>query len=389
MPVESVTEATLRKLRLANIRPYLEQHGWERRHVKHDVLAVFEKPSGSLDQILVPTNAEFDDFPEQMRNVVLKLAASERRSPEAVVNDLLSLDVDTLRFSVRSSATDRGALPLEEGLALIDGARKSLLAAACSVLAPANTYHPRMSRTEAEDLVRACELGQTEIGSYTVTIRCPMYASDLQLDTGAEVTEEVPFARRATETLWNSIDRLVTAIDQDDVDTALLPGDAGTRLTSNLCDALLKMQPSQETASLALSVAWAPSQPTRVVSASLVLRAEHFPVIATIGKQLRGQPDKRAAPFVAQVDELRGAIGEDGRRQGEVRLTVYHEDEAVKVRVNLDSDQYALADQAHMSGRYILVQGVLNRGPRISSMSELASIQTIEEPHGASQLPQI
>jgi hypothetical protein len=169
MSSETLTEATLKMLRLNQVRAYAERRGWQRVPTFRAVLEVFDRGGGSLEQLLVPTNPGLDDFAEQMQRVVVRLAQSEGRHPASVLEDLISLDVDTVRFSLRSPDAQRGTIPLEQGLDLIDGARRSLLAAACTVLAPNNPYHPRMSRGDAEDFIRACELGQTERGSYTVT----------------------------------------------------------------------------------------------------------------------------------------------------------------------------------------------------------------------------
>src|SRR5262249_8620665 len=162
-----------------------------------------------------PMNPDISDFAEMMQRVVQQLADDEGQRPASVLDDLLSLDVDTIRFSVRSPAADKGTLPLGQGLALLDGARRSLLAAACTVLAPASRYHRRMSRPKAEDFIDACEIGQTEKGSYTVTLRAPIGMAD-SAPNPAE-SADVPFARKATQTLAASVSRIAQAIDEDRV----------------------------------------------------------------------------------------------------------------------------------------------------------------------------
>jgi hypothetical protein len=370
---------SLSKLRLSDLRPYLEARGWSRTGEFQNALAVFGRGLGSLDQVLVPMNPGYEDFNARMQDAILKIADDEQRPLQAIIQDLLSSNVDTLRYSIRSSATDRGTLPLEQGLSLLEGARKSLLAAACTVLAPTATFHARMSRSDAEDFVQACELGQTEQGSYTLTLRCPMHA----LKSGDELPvpdNSPPFGRLATETLVASVSRLVNAIDHDHIDAVLQPNQEYGRVTANLCDALIKMQPDGEYASLSLAVSWAPSIHSRVPTNSVVIRGDHFSSISEISKQLRGSPISHAAPFVAIVDELRGAEqADDGRRCGEVRLTIYQEDEALRARANLNADQYAFAVEAHMRGSYVMVSGVLNRGPRLSYVADVVSIHELEQ----------
>lgn len=381
MASEQLPDATLRQLRLSHVRAYAERRGWWRGETFRDRVVIFGRRTNSLDQLLVPLNPDISDFTEMMLRVVQQLAADEGQSPARVLLDLLSLDVDTIRFSVRSPVTDRGTLPLEQGLALLDGARRSLLAAACSVLAPESRYHRRMSRTEAENFVDACEIGQTEKGSYTVTLRAPVGLTDSP--SAAVESVQVPFARKATQTLALSVARVAHAIDEDRVDSVLETPAGAAPVTANLCEALLKMQPERENSALAFSVSWAASFPAPNASGTVVLRNEHFPLINVMSHRLRGEVAPQAAEFIGHVDELRGELGDDGRRRGEVRLTVYHEDEAVKATADLNAEQYESAARAHMAGQRVVVRGVLNRGPRLSTLNGIVSFGALVQAIGA------
>ncbi len=375
MASDRLPEAGLKRLRLSHVRAYAERRGWQRAETFRNRVVIFGREAGSLDQLLVPMNPDTGDFTDLMQRVVQQLADEEGQRPASVLEDLLSLDVDTIRFSVRSPVTDRGTLPLEQGLALLDGARRSLLAAACTVLAPENRYHRRMSRTEAEDFMDACEIGQTEKGSYTVTLRAPVGLVDGPANTAESA--ETPFARRATQTLAASVARIAQAIDEDRVDSILETRPGAVPITANLCEALLKMQPQRENSALAFSVSWAASCPAPAASGPVVLRNENFPLINLMSHRLRGEVVPHAAEFIGHVDELRGELGNDGRRRGEVRLTLYQEDEAIKSSADLTADQYDSAASAHMSGRRVVIRGVLNRGPRLSVVNGVVSFELL------------
>jgi hypothetical protein len=383
---ETSMQANLRRLRLADIRAYVENRGWTRVKDFRGSLAVFKRGQ-NLDQLLVPMNPAYEDFAQKMGSAVRKIAESENRTLEAVLEDLFAGKVDILRFRIESQATARGTLPLEQGLSLLDGARRSLLSAACTVLAPKSIFHARLSRTEAEDFVDGCELGQTEEGSYTISVRCPIGANEAQPELEGEV--EIPFGRRATRTLVASINSLVEAIDEDRVGVVRSSWASDHMVTANLCEALVKMQPDTGNASLGVQVSWALSVPPPAnLARSVTVRSEHFPRIAEIGRELRGPATLEAAHFVAKVDVLCGSdVGPNGERQGEVRLSVYLEDEVIRARALLDSHTYALAAQAHMSNSYVVIRGLLTRGVRLSVLTELQSFEQLPEQLQAFQLP--
>ena len=368
----------VRRLRLSVLRPYLESRGWERASDYRGVLAVFRKGTDSVHQLLVPIRPEFDDFDEQMGTLISRIAQSEGRSERAVLQDISAAQVDTLRFRVISSRASGGTLPLEHGISLLEGARRSLLAAACTILSPGRTYHPRMSFTPAEEFVEACELGQTEEGSFTVVVRCPLQYSDEVIMGG-----DIPFTRKATDALFGSVSALVGAIEQDRLDSVMHAQVPSVRITSNLCDALLKMQPDAGIAGVELSVTWASSLPNLTSSSNAVtIRSEMFPRISDVGKFLRNPSGTQAARFLARVDVLRGSeIDPQGRRYGEVTLSIIlgEDDEIVRARAILDAQQYAFAVEAHMRNRYVVVTGIIDRSNRLSTVRDVTGFEITAE----------
>lgn len=379
MNQESTYLEGVRRLRLPMLRPYLESQGWKRSADYRGNLAIFEKSADSLNQLLVPIHPEFDDFEEQMGRVLAKLAESEGRSERSVLHDLYVSQMDTLRYRVQSPAASRGTLPLEQGISLLEGARRTLLAAACTVLSPQRTYHPRMSFSPAEEFVDTCELAQTEEGSFGIVVRCP-----LQFSEDESLAGDLPFARKATNTLFWSVSSLVRAIDSDRLESITTSPDySGVRLTANLCDALIKMQPDSEDASVALSVSWATALPNpHGFSNSVKIRSDLFPKIAEVSKHLRGPMAVKSAGFLARVDALCGAEMDGlGQRYGEVRLSVIlgEDDEIVRARALLDSEKYALADRAHMQNRYVVITGVLNRSSRLATVTGVTDFQLTSE----------
>jgi hypothetical protein len=139
------------------------------------------------------------------------------------------------------------------------------------------------------------------------------------------------------------------------------------------------MQPECEDGSIGVSVSWARSYPASIQGERVILRGEHFPYISRVGRQLRARIGLRREKFLAHVDELRGVMSAEGRRHGEVRLTVYHEDEAMKARVSLDPAQYAVALEAHVAGQYVLMTGALDRGPRVATLTDIAQFEVVEQ----------
>jgi hypothetical protein len=329
------------------------------------------RETGSLDQVLVPTDSQRPDFAERMFDVVERLARFEARSMGPILVDLLNFDADVLRYRVASSRAERGTIPLTQAIDLLDGARKSLLSAAHSALV-ARKHHPKLSRTEAVHLLDACQMGQTERGSFVVAISCPLHAVDQdQAGVGCDAS---PFARRATSILVKSLAELNNAIEEDRINSIV--DQVEPLVSANLCEALLKMRPADDDGALEFIPSWAPSTPMDEQSLlqSVTFSGDEFTSIEDVYRQLRPIEGPTAKPWIATIDKMLGTADDVGQREGEVMFTLFDDGEVLRARASLTAEQYEVAYRAHNPSRPLVVVGELSRGPRVSRLSNIVSI---------------
>lgn len=371
MSIETLPKEILQLIKPQQVRGYALAKGWQRVPGVNGEIALFNRPGGGWEQLIVPMNETLDDYARRLREVVENLAELESRPAAEVLNDLIAPDADILRYRVASPVTGRGSIPLLEGLRLLDGAKRSILASACTVVNPL-PHHPRMSRTEAQQLLNACHLGQSERGSYGVSILCPLQAVE-------QSSGSVPFARRTVSNLMRSLFRMVAAIEADLVPDLFKPLENEPVLSANLCEALLMMQPGKEDSFLDIHVSWATTlQPQVARPIGVRFKHEYFPIIEGISKRLRPAQAPAASLFVGNVDNLSGEPGADGRMQGEATLAVMYEEQMQMVRVDLPPDAWLTAHQALGTHGIVKFRGVLHRGTRthrVTGISEFARVE--------------
>ncbi|HLX61941.1 MAG TPA: hypothetical protein VKX17_11730 [Planctomycetota bacterium] len=373
----NTSESQFSKIVPQNVRDYAKSRGWARIETKQSNVAVYRSPiAGRYEQLVVPMDSTLDDYAERIADVVANLSRVEGRAPIDVANDLLTPDADTLRFANESLDADRGSIGILEGIQLLEGARRSILAAACSVLTPAQ-HHPRLSRAEADQLLKASRLNHTEQGSFVVAISCPLRA----VDSDHSLIEE-PFARRTTKLLARSVAKLVRAIENDKLDSIMEPSPNGPVVTSNLCEALLRMLPSRDDGGLRLSVSWSPVLPPdpETPREPIRIRKGYFKPIEELYERLRPKEGPKADFYVGTVETLNGALGDNNQRSGEVVLQLLYEEDLISVRCDLDAIQYRDADKAHMTGGVVVVRGILHRGGRIHRIQPVETFTVVSTP---------
>jgi len=357
------------------MKTYAQALGWQPVPGINGTIAVYHEPDAVLRQLVVPLEETFDDYAESVGNVVYKLAAFEKRTPMEVLNLLLLPPADVLRFRESSPDTETGTLHLDQAVSVLEGARRMLLVVAHSVLRP-QAYHPRLSRGEAEQFVRNCRLGQTERGSFTVTVACPL---DF---VSATLFEPDPFARRVTHGLFTQLTAIAEAADANQVDK-LADLTAYPYMSANLCEALLMLRPPGERSRLSVSVAWSKALPMPTSSrrdASVDLRQECFDAVEYLAPKLRKAPQPKEEPFVGFVDVLRGQPNADGKMAGEVVFSIVLDGgELLRARAELSPDDYQTAGDAHLHNEPVYIRGFLVRAPRSNRIDDVKGFKRLQE----------
>lgn len=368
-------EATLR-LSSLSVKRYLLAKGWERVDSKRADVGIFRRPDAEEAEALLPLSSDFADVGDAMARAVEEIARFEQRPAAQVLRDLLHPRADLLRFAVESRETADGGIGLEEGLALLSGSKKALLAAACSVKRP-QRFHPRMSLREAEAFVRACRLGQTEQGSFVATLECEIDVDDT---SPALLTGEVPepFGRKATTLLVRSVARVVDAIRTDDIGALTEPPEGAPIVSANLCEALVEIMTGPDDTALRIGSSWSPVLPApRDVPTSVRIEQHYRSVIDQVARALRPSVSPTPDLYIGKVDALQGEPGPDGRVQGEIVIAAQVEDEILKIRLDLGADDYQRAGDAHLKGLYVSVRGILRRGARIHRLEGVAEFTIV------------
>jgi hypothetical protein len=371
------------------VQQYALSKGWQRvPGVKGDI-AVYRRPESRKREVIIPQDRGFSDYALRMAEAISAFTDFEQidndhRTPQQVLNDLLLPAADILRFSLEGTPAQDGTVSLNEAVNLIGGARKALMASACTVIHP-QKFHPRMSRTETEQFINACRLGQTEQGSFVTTFICPLNAlpkEELPVSAPSDPSPKF-FTREVTQTLMFSLQQIVEAVKADQAALLLDPQRCNVFISANLCEALVELQPVAEETIVSVYPTWSRTiAPPPNAPGKVRFSKEYFPIIEDVARQLRPDPGLREAPYIiGWVDALDGKPGPDNRLQGLVTLEIPLEgmEKFIKARLDLTADDYEKAIKAHMARDMVRLAGVLHRGPRVSVIRNYREFENIDE----------
>ena len=311
----------------------------------------------SRPEIVLPRTDLLADYASVVSRLIGIFGEVTERDELAIYRDLVGADHDVVR--VRAVRTeDDGSVLLDEGVELVSQAREMLLAAACATRAPQPVYRAGANR-EATEYMKQVRLGQTEHGSFVVTLMAPVPPM-LQLildDSWSDISDE-PYERQVTRCLVRALEASRDAAERaHSGDGALAFEQAvGSGLSANLCDAVGKL--IEQSSGLEVSVSWARTRPTPERRTSILFSENDAGAFKEAARTFRAREPRPDVQLFGSVHKLtRG----EHEIEGQVTFKVDMDGRIQSVASVLDQSNYSVAIRAHEARNPVVVKGDLSR----------------------------
>jgi hypothetical protein len=356
-------ETTLSTIVPVDTAAYLRTHGWREAERTDLRCAVWVK---SLErdefEVLLPLDRGFRDYALRMAELLATLELVEKRSQLEILRDISTTFADVIRIRSQHEGSKDGSLSLAGGVSLVENARDLLLAAACATVSK-RAYFPTRKPDAAIQYIEKLRMGQTERGSFVMTIQSPVPpALQGALFPQEDLPEAAePFERRVTKTLMRAIAALREAADESAATGDIRPFREAVPLgvSANLCDALVGLQEGTDSDWLEIGMSWAPARrmAEEAIRSSIRIPRDVSPVLQEAGRVF-----KQVASF--EEITLQGFVTDlhrEDSRAGTITVSAVVEDRFRKVRIDLDPSDYDLAIAAHQKRLPVICEGDLVR----------------------------
>ena len=230
------------------------------------------------------------DYKTALYEACKTVAEYEKRSLEQLFLYLLNPGADILKIRIEKKEVEPGNILLDDAIGVYENAKKLLGAAAQDVLKPATLHQGRMD-TKITSFLSNCRFGQTEVGSYVISVICPMTEDDdgeiRRIELFEDKTEETNFTRQITRKVIRNIQKLKSRIDDGQYNLAETSKEDG--ISANFYEALLGMNLSQEGIRVDFIPEWAPCLKMEESLPQSISLTHHYyqPIHATV-TQLKG-----------------------------------------------------------------------------------------------------
>lgn len=346
----------MREIAPAALRAYALAQGWKRVESfgDHSDVYIFE----GAGEAILPGSASLADYARVVSDVIALFARTENRDELQVYRDLSTADQDVIRIRA-PEAEDDGSIKLEAGVELVTEARNLLLSAACSTTDPRRAYRAGRIK-EASEYIEKVRLGQTERGSFIVTLLSPVPpALEPTAPTLWPLPSDEPFERQVTRRLVDGLEAARDAIERANRGAQFSVFEEAVRrgVSANLCEAAASL--IERGHGLDVSVTWAQTRRAPEKRRSVVFTPSDADVLKEAARVFRDReprPDETLEGFIVKL-----ARNEPLEIDGRATLKTFVDEHPAAVRMDLPQDIYEEAVRAHEKGQAISIRGDLVR----------------------------
>lgn len=350
----------LKELRPLEIAAYLRSTGWTQQTSVEGKWTVWVKDDAY--EIVLPLQREFRDFALRMSEVLQLLEQVEGRSQLMIFNDLQTTGADIIRVRLVDPDLADGSISIDEYAKTAQQAREMMWAAACSAIQPKAVW-PARRPAQATDYLKGVRIGQSERGSYVLTIHSRV-APFLRSGQGVLDLEE-PFPRQVVGGLSHALNAMQRAAEQSAITGLQAFNDVIQEgVSANLCDAVTGLAGGslEHFRKVEISFSWSRSRPIAKPMPVLVsFQEDRMPFIAEAARLLRENSPIEGFDLQGPVVKLER---QEGQGKGRVTIFGFVEESPRKIAMWLEEPDYQMALEAHSKRQTISCSGTLKKAGR-------------------------
>ena len=333
---------------------YARTSGWAKVEPFGDHSDVYA--GTDLPEIILPRIPRLGDYHNVVFHLIKVFADVAEMDELALYRDLATSDRDVTRVSIPVDSPD-GTISINEGAGLASSARDMLLAAACALESPRPLYRPGANKV-ANEILQRTRFGQTEQGSFVVTLLSPIVPPLVQVPLMPTIeSNDDPVERKVAKRLMTALEATRRATERTiGGDTEAFSEAVPSGVSANLCEALVNLvEPFR---SLDVSTTWARTRPMGNARKLVSFSNDDAPILKEAARSFRSREPKPDIRLFGAVQRLKR---DESETDGTITLRASIEGRTQSVTAVLAQSDYHRAIEAHRKRLPVIVEGDLDR----------------------------
>ena len=323
-------------------------------------IKIFQKEKDSeLLQVKVPLEKSFNDYNEIMLQTCKTIAYFQNKSLEQTILELLNPLSDIIRVRINNNNIENGSILFEDAINLYDNAKKLISSTAMSLYSNSPLCKGKLPE-QVQHFIDNCRYGQTEIGSYVVSIVCPFLKETnnghIQLSLFSDEDECAhSITRKITKKLIKDLYNVKSTIDSGE-DLDKLINAPSNNININFLDALKNLNISAKDSHLEITTKWAPTiKPDENIQSFVSFTNDYYNPIKTKVDYYKNNIHHSELEIIGKIKSLSSEPVIEDRNSGIITVVALIDEKKRVLKIKLNKEHYQSAINAHKLGKYVKI----------------------------------
>lgn len=372
MKARIVDKVALEAINPSALRAYLEFQGWQKAEPYGQFSEVY---TSAGKELIIPVSKTIADYASAIGSALQFIAKVESRDDLAIYVDLIQADRDVIRVRA-PEADDDGSIGVDPGVEIVQDARNLIAAAASAALDPRRAYHVGKIQ-KVDEYMRRVRLGQTEHGSFVVTLLAPMppALSEAKQTSLWPSLEQEPYERQVTRVLTEALHSAHAALVESNRGHGIeaFSNAVSKGVSANLCEAVASIVDQANGADV--SVTWARTRPAPTRREQIVFDRADGEILREVARQFRLREPRRDERIIGYVIDLHR---EEDESAGRITIKALIDKKIRSLFIDLSPMDYNIALEAHKKQAPITLIGDLEPEGQRWRISDPREIQLLD-----------
>jgi len=341
---------------LKKLREYLLSKGWKVDKFDEALDKIKNDLDGEKFEILIPNKEDLLDYGRRINDLINSLGSIEGRSIEELFNDIINFGYDLISFKFKLDKDNIGTMPLEYAGTAMKRISDIIKFGACSELNPKSSY--KNPYNEAKNLVKNCELAQTEVGSFIINVRVPLDKTYISKeDKKEEYLKDL--GRRTIKRLiegFNEVEKI--NLSEEETFRKEYKETINKQICDSMSEILIKEDNKME---LEITAKWNPSKEIEknILSSIKIAPSKYFKKFKKMSVYLKKITEDEEATVFGQIVEMRRQE-EDSKKEKRL-VKIYDKKLKRNIYAWLEDENYKKACNSHRDKEEVTIKGILTQ----------------------------
>lgn len=328
---------------------YLLKKSWKKVDNKRSDIYIYQNTEdNNFYQVKLTTDKTYSDYYIAIYKTIKTIAQKENKTTQEIIENIINNNKKILKIRIKNNKITNGSIPLNYAVNLYTNIKKMLTATIIDMDTP-KIYHSGRINENVTQYLQNCRFGQTEVGSYVVTLVCPdsRFAQQSMFDC------EQNFGEKVIIKILNDVSYIKSYIDEKKNEENFFDERSDEKAISvNFLEALKALNLEQNNTELELFANLTNKKEYRVK-----ITNKYYNNISKMIKSFHKELDAKIT-LVGKIVQLDAEGALEERNGGKIKLLYFAENnKAKKIDIRLRKNEYDLAIVAHQKGNNVRIIG--------------------------------